>query len=149
MCSVLAVILAAGMAVNNGLEAAPGPAAANEESLLRLDGTWEGTWEGYGEAEEYVCWRVKVRRGKIRIAGDGWTDTMSFALVPEGRGKVRVVIDGMASPGIYRMDHSRLIICDSVGGEEGPRPTSFKIRPWHSQLFTLTPVAPRRAKSAK
>ena len=143
------LVLAAGMAVSVPEVAAKDQLTAKEESLLRLDGTWEGTWEGYGEAEEYICWRVTVRRGKIWVDTEGRVDKLPFSLVPERHGRVKVVIDGIASPGIYRVDGDSLIICDSVGGEEGPRPTSFKIKPWHSELFILTPAAPRKAKPGK
>jgi hypothetical protein len=120
--SAFVLVLAAEIAVDGGSEAASASVAVTEESLLRLDGTWKGTWEGYGEAEEYIRWRVTVRRGKIRVTSERRADTIPFALVPEGRGKVRVVIDGMGSPGIYRADNGRLIICASVWGEKGARP---------------------------
>jgi hypothetical protein len=147
--SAFVLVLAVGMAVGGPEVEAKDPVAAKEESLLRLDGTWEGTWEGYGEAEEYICWRVTVRRGEIRVATEDRVDKLPFSLVPERHGRVKVVIDGKASPGIYRVDGDSLIVCGSVWGEEGPRPTSFKFKPWHSQLFTLTPAAPRKAKPSK
>jgi hypothetical protein len=140
-----AVLALAGLTCGDGglgVEAMTGVVTVNEELLLRLDGSWEGTWEGYGESDEYICWCVTVRHGKIRIAGERRADALSFALVPEGRGKVRVVLGGMASPGIYRLDRGRLLICASVEGEEGPRPTSFHFTPWSSQLFTLKPAPP-------
>jgi hypothetical protein len=145
--SVLVVLLAAGLTCGDGrqgLETARAPVAAKEEVLRRLDGTWEGTWEGYGEAEEYICWRVAVSRGKLRVISGERTDVMWFAVTPDGRGQARVVIDGESSLAIYRLDRGRLIICASVWSKEGPRPTSFKARPWYSQLFILTPASPRK-----